>query len=775
MKRIAGLHVVSILIGLLTQTANQAYGAVILNEVLADNATLRDQSGNASDWIELYNTGTADVSLAGMSLTDDPANPHRWQFPEGAVIHPQDYWIIYCDGGLSASPWNTGFGLNAGGDAVYMFDQATNLVDSVVFGMQLPDLSIGRLEVAGGAWALMKPSLSAANIPVVMGNVWGLKINEWMASNSSGGDWFELFNPDSNPAALGGLYLSNSLRKDPYKYRIPDLSFIGTGSTAFQQFTADDSAASGANHVSFKLDVAGDEIGLFAGTGQAIDYVTFGPQTTDVSEGLLPDGSANVVAFVATASPGKSNFLLLSNAVINEILSHTDPPQEDAIELYNPSSADADIGGWYLSDSPSNFKKFRIPSGTTLPSHGYVVFYEHQLTNSAVPFTFNSSDGDGAYLSAANAADVLTGYRAEAKFGPAANGVSFGRYTNSVGKVDYVAQTIVTLNAANSGPLVGPIVINEIMYHPPSPPGDTNNNTLDEYLELYNISSQVVPLYDPLEPTNTWRIQGGISYRFPTGTSIPPGGYILLVNFNPQTDLVTRADFIAKLGLISNLLVLGPYSKNLGNTGDKVELQKPDPVQGQGHINQGFVPYIEVDKIEYSNTAPWPNADGTGQSLQRKDAFAYGDDPANWFAGSPSAMHRNHGGVIDHDADGLPDDWELAYGLDPTDPTDSTRDLDADGKTNLQEYWAGTNPLDPHSSFSVAMTWTANGLSLSFTAAADRSYSVQYRDSMETDGWLPMADISSAPTNHAVEVMDNQAGQKSQRYYRIAVPSTPLP
>src|SRR5204863_4609139 len=35
---------------------------------------------------------------------------------------------------------------------------------------------------------------------------------------------------------------------------------------------------------------------------------------------------------------------------INEILTHTDPPDLDAIELFNPTSSAADLGGWYLTD-----------------------------------------------------------------------------------------------------------------------------------------------------------------------------------------------------------------------------------------------------------------------------------------------------------------------------------------------------------------------------------------------------------------------------------------
>ncbi|MBE0543736.1 MAG: DUF11 domain-containing protein [Verrucomicrobia bacterium] len=46
----------------------------------------------------------------------------------------------------------------------------------------------------------------------------------------------------------------------------------------------------------------------------------------------------------------------------------------------------------------------------------------------------------------------------------------------------------------------------------------------------------------------------------------------------------------------------------------------------------------------------------------------------------------------DRDGDGLPDDWELTYGLDPDNPLDAQFDSDCDGLTNLEEYLAGRNP-----------------------------------------------------------------------------------
>jgi uncharacterized repeat protein (TIGR01451 family) len=56
---------------------------------------------------------------------------------------------------------------------------------------------------------------------------------------------------------------------------------------------------------------------------------------------------------------------------------------------------------------------------------------------------------------------------------------------------------------------------------------------------------------------------------------------------------------------------------------------------------------------------------------------------------------KSKGPLFDTDKDGIPDAWELVYGLNPLDPSDAQKDNDGDGLTNLEEYLAGTSPNNP--------------------------------------------------------------------------------
>ncbi len=342
-------------------------------------------------------------------------------------------------------------------------------------------------------------------------------------------------------------------------------------------------------------------------------------------------------------------------------------PLEDTIELYNVTPAAIDLSGWYLTDSKNDPKKFRIPDGTVIEAFGYVVFYEYQFnpdfTGYSPYFALSGAKGDDVYLFPADAEGNLLGYRGGVSFSAAENGVSLGRYQTSV-QVDFPTLSQLTfgtavtasshtnlistfrtgLGAANAYPQVGPVVINEIMYHPPDIVSGTttNDNVHDEFIELYNFTSQSVPLYDPAYPTNTWRLRDAVDFDFPANTTLDAGGNLLVVSFDPTTNATELAAFRALYSIAANVPILGPYQGKLANDTDDIELKKPDGPLPPGNADAGYVPYVFVDHVRYADTAPWPAAaDGTapapGSSLQRRKDSDYGNDPVNWIAGTATA------------------------------------------------------------------------------------------------------------------------------------------
>jgi hypothetical protein len=644
-----------------------ARGQVVINEVCADNGSILSPGGTAPDYIELYNAGTAAVSLSGWALTDDISVKNKYLFPTGTSIAAKGRLVVWLDSvtnyaGLIA----TNFSLRSSGEEVGLF-QGTTQKDYVAFGPQIQDKVLCRIPDGSNTWKLGEPTPGATNVAITLGLAAALRINELLATNSLGSDWLELYNTPTNPpVAIGGMVFSQTNAATNLPALLPN-SFIDAD--GFIQFLCSGDTNRG-DHLNFKLSSSmGETITLFASNRTTvIDRVTFGPQTRDVSYGRLPDGGTNFFLFSPTnrVTPGAPNdWQPLTNVVISEVLTHTDPPLEDAIELQNLTAQPVDISNWWLSNSRDQPFKFQIPSGTVIPAYGFKVFFEQagaatpgfnrSGTGDSPDFTLNSAHGDEVVLTAGSATAGVTGFRSARDFGAAANGVAFIRYVKSRGGTDMVPESGRTFGhdnpasladfrlsagLTNAYPLVGPIAFSEIMYHPPDliAGGVTNDNSIDEFIELTSLTNSAVPLYDPAYPTNTWHIEGGVSFRFPTNVSVAPGARILIVNFDPLTNLIQLADFRAKYGVNPSVPLFGPYAGKLNNSADSLELYRPDSVQLPPHPDAGFVPSVLVEKVKYEEANGWPtNADGRGHSVHRLSMTGYANDETNWFGAAPSA------------------------------------------------------------------------------------------------------------------------------------------
>jgi hypothetical protein len=357
----------------------------------------------------------------------------------------------------------------------------------------------------------------------------------------------------------------------------------------------------------------------------------------------------------------------LPRVVINEVLTHTDFPQLDSVELYNPGPNPAFVGGWFLSDDPEEPKKFRLP-GATIPAGEYLLYTEADFNTGSNGFAF-SSLGDRACLFSGDGTN-LTGYGHSVAFGAQVNGRTFGRTVTSDGREHFVTEETPSLGGPNRGPKVGPVLVSEVMYQPPSMGLDPD--TLDEFIELRNASDSPVPLYDPQHATNSWRLTGGVGFLFPSGLVLAPWSWLLVVSFDPLTDPVALQSFRTRYGLDASTPICGPYLGRLSNEGEGLKLLMPDKPEIPPSPNAGFVPYVLVEAIDYMPAAPWPTeAAGTGSSLQRLASLGFGNEPANWMAGPPTpGKGFPAAAAVDSDGDGQPDEAEFLAGTNPKDPAD---------------------------------------------------------------------------------------------------------
>lgn len=136
-----------------------------INEILAANAfTTVDEAEGRSDWIELYNPSDEDLSLDGLTITDNLSEPDKYALPGYLVVPARGYLLLYAAGvaeyGTAAVP----FKLSADGEELGLFLSTGESVDQVRFGAQFTDWSVARAADCDLSWvAGVEPTPLASN------------------------------------------------------------------------------------------------------------------------------------------------------------------------------------------------------------------------------------------------------------------------------------------------------------------------------------------------------------------------------------------------------------------------------------------------------------------------------------------------------------------------------------------------------------------------------------------------------------------------------------
>lgn len=465
----------------------------------------------------------------------------------------------------------------------------------------------------------------------------------------------------------------------------------------------------------------------------------------DPAHPLDPDGSRADMGAYYTYNADDYPYLVPSVVVVNEVMAHAHGNAPDWIELHNNSGEDLDIGGWYLSDDPDVPMKYRIADDTILPGNGYLIFYEDVNFGAGspdpgalIPFALSEN---GESVTIFGPSDGLNpDYIETEDFGASATGVTFGRYYKaSSGTYNFVAMATPTPGAANSEPLTGPVVISKIMYHPPVADA--------EYLELANITTNDVTLFD----TNTatpWRMTQGITYDFPTAPplTLAPGEKILLVR--------DSAVFATNYTPTAGTRIFQWTSGALDNSGETIEISKPGNTN-----NAGVRQYIRVDRVDYSDVAPWPpGPDGSGTALARINDQAYGNDFINWTeaGGNPG--------------DGTYQQWVADQNF-PDGQSGANDDPDGDGIRNAMEYALGTDPLAA-STINWNLTTPGNNTQISYTLGANRpdvGYYIQKAADANFNTWTNLTTTMTPGAGGTFVLSATDSSSDSAAFYRLAI------
>ena len=444
-------------------------------------------------------------------------------------------------------------------------------------------------------------------------------------------------------------------------------------------------------------------------------------------------------------SPGIAGAGPDGRIVINEVLSHTDLPQTDQIELYNTTGSTINIGGWIISDDNAAYPSFIIPpttmtagqyvsfdesdfnvaasnavtsysgtlaaapttvtdsghglaTGDTISIEGYggvsayngtwqvtvidtntftieTPFLDNHVTKGAWakgrPFGLSAARGETLWLLETDPSGKPLRFVDVVDFAASFNGETLGRWPNGAGSGTLISMTADTMGSVNTGPQIGPVIISEVMYAPVTVPED-----FFEFVEICNTGTGT-------ENLANWKLRGGADFDFTASHSLPAGGVLVVVAFDPVANSAAAEAFRSEYNIDAGILLVGPFTDGpLGNLSGTVRLQRPDsPPSG----DPTFYPQVTEDEVNYSSETPWPvGAAGNGSALARLPGGLFGNFSTSWTAepGTPG------GKLLDYDF------WSEGF-FGPGTPAGSGEadDFDGDGVPNLIEFALGMNPL----------------------------------------------------------------------------------
>ncbi|MBQ2880971.1 MAG: lamin tail domain-containing protein, partial [Clostridia bacterium] len=381
------------------------YGGIVFNELMLSNdGAFADPKGEFYDYCELYNTTSFTVDLEGYEIYNEK-NQLSWVFPAGVTIAPEDYLILFFSGDNKGKNY-VNMKLSKSGDQIfYLRNSEGNVIDRVqTFEVsqnsvieRRPDgvlcesstISPGYANTAEGKALYLSSRTDMSHT---------VKISEVMAKNTvwikdsygDFSDYIEITNYGNETVNLENFTISND-PNNMYKWNFPSYDLKAGESFIVFASGKDKFRAGEELHLSFNLDIEGENLYLCREGGILIDSVSY--TGLDSDSVYVRDPSSMVFSVSNYPSPcypntdsGVESFLKSfyadsSELVINEVMTFNDSyvvqnqgQYYDWIELKNNSNSEILLSNYYLATSVKNPKRQQLPAVILSPGEIFVVF-----------------------------------------------------------------------------------------------------------------------------------------------------------------------------------------------------------------------------------------------------------------------------------------------------------------------------------------------------------------------------------------------------------------
>ena len=289
-------------------------GQVVISEFMEKNrTTLRDEDGDFSDWIELWNRSDEAVDISGWNLSDRE-NQLGWTLPEMS-LQPGERIVIFASGkDRQGEQLHTGFSLS-GDEGVWLRNEYGYLCSSALcadcdgdVSMALgDDGSYGQslyptpgYENTAAGWESFQQSLSCES-PLIINEAQVYNLN-LAPVNKEYYDWVELKNNSGAALLLSDYYISDD-RDDYLRYRLPEVE-LGPGEFILLYCTSE-ALPEGYYAAGFELNSENEQLYLATAEGELLDSVSLKDIPYLGSFGRM--AGENGWFYFSSPSPGSEN------------------------------------------------------------------------------------------------------------------------------------------------------------------------------------------------------------------------------------------------------------------------------------------------------------------------------------------------------------------------------------------------------------------------------------------------------------------------------------